>query len=253
MQSTPIPELIAHRGWAYRYPENTLPAIEGALGAGARYIEFDVQVTADGVPVLFHDSTLDRTAGRPGCVHDMAWEQLRRISVGEATRFGDRFATVGPPTLDRAIETIAAAPPARAFVEIKTESLQRFGIDRVLEPCLASMAAAAEACVVTSYSDDLLVAAREKADLPVAWVLPTWDDAALDRARRLSPDYLFCSLRKLPPAGTLPAGPWHWAVYEIVEPDLALALAARGVRFVETMRIGEMLADPRLRPGDVDG
>ena len=67
MQATPTPELIAHRGWAYRYPENTLPAIAGALGAGARYVEFDVQITADGVPVLFHDSTLDRTAGRPGC------------------------------------------------------------------------------------------------------------------------------------------------------------------------------------------
>ena len=131
-------------------------------------------------------------------------------------------------------------------------NMWRFGIGRVLEPCLASMADAADRCIVTSYSDELLVAAREKATLPVAWVLPTWDDVALDRARRLSPDYLFCSLRKLPPDGPLPEGPWHWAVYEVIEPDLALTLAARGARFVETMRIGEMLGDPRLRPGDVD-
>jgi len=50
--------LVAHRGWQRRYPENTLPAIKGALDAGARYIEVDVQLSADGVPVLFHDRTL---------------------------------------------------------------------------------------------------------------------------------------------------------------------------------------------------
>lgn len=250
MQDSAKPELIAHRGWAHRYPENTLPAIEAALAAGARYIEFDVQLTADNVPVLMHDSMLERTAGRPGCVHDMTWEALQSVGVGEIARLGDRFADVKPPSLCKVIKTITASPSVRAFVEIKTESLQRFGVGRVLDHCLASMAPAAQQCIVTSYSDDLLVAARRQTSLPIAWVLPTWDQGSLERANDLAPEYLFCSLRKLPESGSLPSGPWDWAVYEIVDPALAMTLAARGVRFVETMQIGEMLADARLRRDD---
>lgn len=246
MQVHAIPELIAHRGWAHRYPENTLPAIEGALAAGARYVEFDVQLTADSVPVLMHDSTLERTAGRPGCVHDMTWPELGRVCVGETERLGDRFADVRPPSLAQVIETIAATLSARAFVEIKTESLQRFGVGRVLDHCLSVMEPAAAQCIVTSYSDELLVATRRQSDLPIAWVLPTWDEGSLARASELAPEYLFCSLRKLPETGVLPPGPWDWAVYEIVDPALAMTLAKRGVRFVETMQIGEMLADARL-------
>jgi glycerophosphoryl diester phosphodiesterase len=253
MQAPATPELIAHRGWASRYPENTLEAIEGALSAGARYVEFDVQLTADGVPVLFHDSTLDRTAGRPGCVHDMAWEQLRGVGVGEPARFGDRFESVRPAELRRVIDSVREHPAARAFVEIKTESLQRFGIERVLGHCLEAAAPAREQCVVTSYCDELLVAARRRIDQPVAWVLPSWDEGSLSRARDLAPEYLFCSLRKLPAEGALPTGPWDWAVYEIVDPILALELAARGVRFVETMRIGEMLTSLLSGPDRDDG
>lgn len=253
MQAPPTPELIAHRGWASRYPENTLEAVEGALSAGARYVEFDVQLTADAVPVLFHDATLDRTAGRPGCVHDMTWEQLRGVGVGEPARFGDRFEAVRPAELRCVVDLIRARPAARAFVEIKTESLQRFGVDRVLGHCLEAMAPAAERCIVTSYFDELLVAARQRSDQPVAWVLPGWGEEVLSRARNLAPEYLFCSLRKLPAEGALPAGPWNWAVYEIVDPALALALASRGVRFVETMQIGEMLTSLGSRPHQDDG
>jgi len=65
-----LPELIAHRGYASRYPENTLPAIEAALKAGARHVEIDVQTSADHIPVLFHDATLERLCGVQGRIRD---------------------------------------------------------------------------------------------------------------------------------------------------------------------------------------
>ena len=49
-------DLIAHRGWAARYPENTVPAFRAALEAGARFVELDVQLSSDLVPVVFHGS-----------------------------------------------------------------------------------------------------------------------------------------------------------------------------------------------------
>ena len=55
--------LVAHRGYPRRYPENTLLSLLAALEAGAEFVEFDVQMTADGVPVLLHDADLRRTGG----------------------------------------------------------------------------------------------------------------------------------------------------------------------------------------------
>lgn len=81
--------------------------------------------------------------------------------------------------------------------------------------------------------------------LPIAWVLASHDASSLERAHRLAPEYLFCNVNKLPP-GSLAKGSWDWAIYEITDPQLALDLARRGVAYVETMAIGEMLSDPRL-------
>ncbi len=254
MAASKIPELIAHRGWASRYPENTLESLEGALGAGARFVEFDVQLSADDVPVLMHDATLDRTCGTGGCVHDLPWSTLANIGAGEPHRFGDAFDSARVPSLEQALEILLGRPRRQAFVEIKTESLQRFGISRVLDHCLPPIRRAApDRCIVTSYSDQLLDSVRESCDLPVAWVLTACDEPSLERARRMAPEYLFCNVTKLPAEGPLPTGPWTWAIYEITDPPLALDLCRRGAGFIETMAIGEMLADPQLKTaGSVD-
>lgn len=79
----PIP--FAHRGGASDAPENTMPAFEYAVGLGYRYIETDVQVTADGVLVAFHDDDLQRTCGHPGRISQLTWQEVSRFRVrGEA-------------------------------------------------------------------------------------------------------------------------------------------------------------------------
>jgi glycerophosphoryl diester phosphodiesterase len=244
-----FPQMVAHRGWAARYPENSLEALEAALEAGARFVEFDVQLSADSVPVLLHDSTLDRTAAMPGCVHDMGWDQLADVRVGETSRLGEAFAQTRLPSLAQACRLLERWPDRRAFVEIKTESLQRFGLEKVLDHCLAETGPLADRGIITSYSDDLLSLARAKHGQKIAWVLATWNQDELEHARKLAPEYLFCNVNKLPEEGPLPPGPWQWAVYEITDPNEALALADRGAALVETMAIGEMLQDPRLREG----
>ena len=55
--------LVAHRGHAAAFPENTLPALRSALELGAAWLEFDIQLSADRIPVLCHDASLQRTAG----------------------------------------------------------------------------------------------------------------------------------------------------------------------------------------------
>lgn len=78
----PIP--FAHRGGASDVPENTMPAFQYAVDTGYRYVETDVQVTADGALVAFHDNDLRRTCSRDGRITDLPWSEVRTAMVDGA-------------------------------------------------------------------------------------------------------------------------------------------------------------------------
>ena len=71
----------AHRGASHYYPENTLISFRKGLEMGANGIETDVQITKDGVLVLFHDDTLDRVTGKNGCIADYTYAELLSFDV----------------------------------------------------------------------------------------------------------------------------------------------------------------------------
>ena len=75
----PIP--FAHRGGAGDWPENTMPAFEGAVALGYRYVETDVHVTADGILLAFHDDRLDRVTNRTGVISELPWREVRLARV----------------------------------------------------------------------------------------------------------------------------------------------------------------------------
>ncbi|GAA1694468.1 glycerophosphodiester phosphodiesterase [Fodinicola feengrottensis] len=80
----PLPLAFAHRGGALAGRENTAAAFERAVGLGYRYVETDVHLTADGVLVAFHDSTLDRVTDRTGVISELPWAQVKRARIGGA-------------------------------------------------------------------------------------------------------------------------------------------------------------------------
>ncbi len=107
--------ISAHRGSSMLAPENTIPAIERAIADGADYVEIDVRLTADKVPVLLHDRDLRRVAGKPVPVWEMDLKEVRRLDAG--SWFHPRFAGVGIPTLEEVIEVVDDR--ARIYLEIK--------------------------------------------------------------------------------------------------------------------------------------
>jgi glycerophosphoryl diester phosphodiesterase len=236
-----IPELVAHRGYPLHYPENTLIGIEAAINAGARYIEVDVQLSADRVPVLFHDRNLDRLCRAPGSIHEFTREQLREFRVLEFDRFGYRYAQTPIATLAELAALLARHSQVHAFIEIKRVAIEHSGAPAVLDATLAALAPVMAQCTLISYHIPVLRAARERAVASVGAILEKWHHWESDEVKAIHPDYLFCDAADLPRFGNMGQANTKVVIYEITEPEMALRLAGRGVGYIETFAIGEML------------
>lgn len=234
-------QLIAHRGNARDFPENTLPALQSAVDLGVRFLELDVQMSADGVPVVIHDLELARTAGVPGTVFDLTAAELAQVEVGERPRFGDRYREARIPRLKDIVEAFAERPEVTIFAEIKRASLRRFGHEVVLRRVLDLLRPLRSRCVVISFDLTAIHMARELGGGSIGWVLNEYSEHARLKFEALRPEFLFCDHEKLPPGGKLWRGPWRWALYEVDDPALALDLAERGADFIETMAVAPMI------------
>lgn len=101
-----IPRIIGHRGARANAPENTLVSISRAYEEGATWVEFDVKLTSDGVPILIHDATLERTTSGQGEVCNRSLDDIRRLDAGRW--FGPAFAGERVPTLAETLDFMAA-------------------------------------------------------------------------------------------------------------------------------------------------
>jgi glycerophosphoryl diester phosphodiesterase len=205
-------------------------------------VEFDVQLTRDRVPVLLHDQNLQRTAGSSEQVFDLSFQQLSEFDVGESMRFGDQYSGLCAPALSEVVEALQGWPDVTAFVELKRQSLGHFGVDAVLDAVLTVLEPVMNQCVIISFVREALEAARNSYTGRIGWAVRNWDQATHESAIALAPEYLFCNVEKLPKSPQpLWQGPWSWVIYDIVDPVLARQVADRGVAFIETWEIAEMI------------
>lgn len=239
-----LPSIIAHRGNAMEFPENTLEALASAVELGARFLEFDVQLTGDLVPILMHDADLARVAGRAESIHDLTWPTLSQISVGEVSRFGETHVSVRPPSLAQAVAAIAGWPGVTAFVEIKRASIRRYGRETVLKRMSDVLLPVLDRCVLISFDLVSVKLLRLMTGARIGWVLTSYDEAARAQAASLAPEFLFANLERLPPAPEpLWAGPWRWAIYEVRDLGIARDCRERGASFVETMAVRSLMSE----------
>lgn len=243
-----LPDLVAHRGEMTLFPENSTAALQGAIDAGAKFVEFDVQLSGDKIPVVLHDATLDRTTEDSGELWDRTARQLNDIG----TRMPDAEAAFEPrscvATLAQCVSLLNATPHMTAFVELKHESMDRFGMPLVVERVLGDLADAMFSWVLISFEYDCLQHAQRQPGVPVGWVLPEYSETARTKAEALAPQYIFCDVNKLPEGpDVFWPGPWRWALYVIDDDAEAITQCHRGAPVIETNKITEMLQTTTFR------
>jgi len=111
--------VIAHRGASAYYPENTMAAFRGAVEMNAEMIELDILLSKDGIPVVFHDATLDEHSDGTGSLADYTLKELKTFDAGGW--FDQKFAGAKIPTLEEVLKY--AKGKIALNIEIKTESV----------------------------------------------------------------------------------------------------------------------------------
>ena len=225
-----------------RFPENTLPAFRAAISAGANLIEFDVQLSRDGIPVVFHDLCLDRLCGRSGEIKDYDSRELMTIQAVGVPLQRKRFPNATIPTLKQLIELLNQSPQIHAFVELKRHSIKPFGIENYVDIVIEALSSAKFQYSLISFRDDALRYAQRHSDIPIGWVLREHNDTSRVIAETFLPNYLISNAVRIPPQPeSFWPGPWKWAVYEIDNEKEALMWLRHGADLIETCCIVDML------------
>ncbi len=152
--------IVGHRGSAAVAPENTLAAFRIAIDEGVDFVETDVQLTADGVPVLMHDPKVDRTTNGGGPLPRHTFAHLRSLDAG--SWFSPEFAGEQVPTLEEFTELLRPSA-TRAFIELKGEW--------------------------TAESVSEVIALLRSQNLTMRVVLASFETFALEELRKQAPDF----------------------------------------------------------------
>lgn len=233
--------LIAHRGWRNRFPENTLLAVKEAINAGALHVEIDIQLTADLVPVLFHDQTLERLCSDPADITTLTFTDLGAFNAYEPERLGKAFLGTPISSLAACIEAVATHPNVNLYVELKEESLQRFGVDTVLHAVLPVLQTLRAQCFLISFDLPVLYAAQRAGWERVVPVLTSLEQIAT--LSDLQPPLIFCDIELLHNTTRLTTLPYPVAVYEVGDYASAQHWLERGAALVESFCIGELISE----------
>lgn len=236
-------EVIAHRGYSGRAPENTMVAMEMAIRAGASALEFDIHASADGVPVVIHDDKLSRTTNGHGKVAEHSYQQLRTLDAGRW--FHPDYAGERIPALEELLASLSTKVN-RFYIELKPGAFAPAQLARVV--ALVEQTGVAEKCVLMSFEWSLLEQIRALSTRVTLAFLA--DDeprflAALDRARADGQALVDCNFKILLHNAELVRYAHQMqielAVYTVNDTGTASRLAELGVHRITTNEVEKLL------------
>ena len=234
------PLIIAHRGASAHAPENTLPAFRMGIEAGSLLVELDYHHSRDGVPIVIHDKTLDRTTdaaqrwGQPE-IAVVAKDAAELATLDAGSWFDEAYADTRLPTLDEALTTIQAG--GITLIERKAGDAQTL-------VTLLERRGLLDHVVVQSFDWDFLEAVRALAPKVVLGALgsKTLEAAALDRIVALGAHAVGWRAKDVTPAmiAAVHERKLELWVYTVDDEGLAEKLVEGGVDGIITNRPAEM-------------
>ena len=239
-----IPYFVAHRGYPALYPENSLVGIQAAVQAGARYIEIDIQLSHRLTPYLCHDDDLKRLTGRDAYLTRLEDDEIDTLTLScSDTTCSIDTEPVPIPRLIEFCQYLAQHPQVEVFIEIKSESIAQFGLNKTMDAILPVIEMVRAQCILISFDWEFIALIKSHQIYRTGWIIERWTDEQSAMATCLQPDYLFSSIDCLPEKlDQLWPGRWQWVIYTVDDYATALNYAKAGIKLIETDTIGTLLA-----------
>lgn len=177
--------LIAHRGASAYAPENTMAAFDLALALGCRWVEFDVMLSADKEPVIFHDDTLKRTTNAPGKLSSLTASELYQLDAG--SWFSKRYLDEKIPHLTTVLKWLVFSN-MHANIELKPSPGEAESMAVVVLSCLHRYwPNDVPLPLISSFDDEILSVCRSLSpELPLGLLMHEWDERWQKKAENLS-------------------------------------------------------------------
>jgi glycerophosphoryl diester phosphodiesterase len=184
MTEMTLPQIIAHRGASAYAPENTLAAFKKARDLGSKWLEFDVVLSEDGTPFVFHDSSVKRTTNGKGKIAGLSCEYLKDLDAG--SWFSKQFQGEVIPTLQQAIAFLARNK-MQANIELKpTPGKEQETAVAVLSAINQYWPEDTHRPLVSSFNHQALGLVRTfDPDIPLGFLMDEWDDEGLKQAKEM--------------------------------------------------------------------
>ena len=226
--------LVAHRGDMTYYPENSVLALQSAVLLGYQYLELDIQLSKDQVPIVMHDENLSRTVGINKKVWDFTANELESMPLLFPEQLKEKRQQLFVPSLIRAVEELNKHSRLNVFIEIKKESIKKFGLEVVVEQVLSVQQQAKFNVIIISFLAEVIKYVKRKQQVPVGYVLKKYNKKYFSISKKLQADYLFCNIKKIDQPAEIWQGTWDWVLYDIQNPVFAYELLKQGIDFIET-------------------
>lgn len=228
-----IPQFVAHRGDCQFGHENTLASVQGAIEHGCLAVEIDVQLTKDGVPVLFHDRDLKRMANQQGAIYQLTLAELSQISLSDPDK-SPQLPLSNICLLSDVVNLLANYPEVTLFVEVKRINFKTFThrcvakiIDKILSPIKIQV-------VTISFSYRFLRAFKQQHTTCIGYVLPTWAQYNDKLLNKLQPEYLFCDIDFAPSGFCYRQTGYKWVIYDVGSTRQAQYFIDSGAQYLES-------------------
>jgi glycerophosphoryl diester phosphodiesterase len=237
-----LPPVVAHRGMPCCAPENTLESFIAARDAGTTWIETDVKLTADGIPVLMHDDTLDRTTSGRGPVANMTWAEMQKLDAG--SWFSPAFSKTRVTSLEELV-AFCTASKMRLILELKPSPgrTQATVMVALIEASKLWPEDAPPPVVSSFYTDALLIAAQLHPDWPRGLLLDEWRDDWIETALLTQASTVTMKDDLLTPQrlALLRDSPLPVLAYTVDDPARAKELMKNGIAAVYSDDVGRIL------------
>lgn len=216
---------VAHRGDCENHTENTLESIQAAIDNGIKHIEIDIQLTKEGLPIVFHDNRLKRMFALDQQVANVNFDSISQLPL-KTQRSNYNYYI---PTLSQVITLIKKAPDVTLYVEVKNVNFSHFSYSFVYNCITDCLKTIISQVVIIGFSYRFLRYVKNQSSLSIAYVLPSWAHYSPKMLANLKPEMIFADIDIIPTDARFYAKKEMWIVYEVSRIEQAQQLIKQGI------------------------